>query len=730
MDVPAELRVLPQWVCWRREQRAGKPTKVPVDPHTGEFASSTDPATWSGLDDAVGAAKRLGCDGVGFVFSEGDPYAGIDLDDCIDEEGDDLGCVARQIVDDFTTYTEISPSGRGLHCILRGTVPAVARKQAVLDGQKVEVYSAGRYFCMTGDSITDDAPIRDAQPQLEALCERLKTAARARDNGGTKLGEGEGRNNELTRRLGLEVARGVTGAELRRRALELNDFGPPLPDDEVDRILCSAQQWLAGEEGPALVSEAAHAAVLENAWLGHYRWAHHEGSWRRWNGRVWEKQAEPVVVAAAQKVLRHHYAGFLAQPQGKAEDERLHALHRAACRYASVLGGLAFLKGADGFHTEVAQWDAEPYLLNCADGILDLRTQTLGPHDPAALCTKITTWPFGATAVTGAWQRHLELCLPNPAVRRQVQRDLGRALVAADLEESLPIWHGSGANGKSTTERAIQRGLGDYARLAVRNLLVASKQERHPTEIADLAGARLVFADEIERGKRLDEALVKELTGGGRKKARYMRCDNFEFEQTFTIFFSVNHCPEITGSDRGIWRRIRLVPWSVEIPEQRPQEEMVAELVADGAWMLRWMVAGFADWQADHHWVAEEVRAATEAYQADQDRLAGFLEDACERKTFAQISVGELHDAYAGWCESSGEERLGKIAFGKQLKERGFAQTKDGDGTRIWKGLRLRTASDGSNAASPHATSQPQTEPEDLPFPAVDAANRTERTPS
>ena len=160
---------------------------------------------------------------------------------------------------------------------------------------------------------------------------------------------------------------------------------------------------------------------------------------------------------------------------------------------------------------------------------------------------------------------------------------------------------------------------------AVRNLLVASKQERHPTEIADLAGARLVFADEIERGKRLDEALVKELTGGGRKKARFMRCDNFEFEQTFTIFFSVNHCPEITGSDRGIWRRIRLVPWSVEIPEQRPQEEVVAELVADGAWMLRWMVAGFADWQADHHWVAAEVRTATEAYQAEQDRLGGFL---------------------------------------------------------------------------------------------------------
>ena len=108
----------------------------------------------------------------------------------------------------------------------------------------------------------------------------------------------------------------------------------------------------------------------------------------------------------------------------------------------------------------------------------------------------------------------------------------------------------------------------------------------------------------------------------------------------------------IIGTDRGIWRRIRLVPWTRRDPaEQRPQEEVVAELVADGSWMLRWMVAGFADWQADHHWVADEVRAATEAYRAEQDRLGGFLAEVCEQKPFAQVSVGELYDAYAIWCE-------------------------------------------------------------------------------
>ena len=165
-----------------------------------------------------------------------------------------------------------------------------------------------------------------------------------------------------------------------------------------------------------------------------------------------------MVVAAAQKALRRHYGRSLAGSQRRSEDERLRALHKAACRYASVLAGLAFLKGEPGFHTEFEQWDANPYELNCADGLLDLGTQVLRAHDPAALCTKVTRWRYADAGSTGAWQRHLARCLPSEDVRRQVQRDLGRALVGADLEESLPIWHGLGR----------QRQEHDGARLAAR----------------------------------------------------------------------------------------------------------------------------------------------------------------------------------------------------------------------------------------------------------------------
>ena len=481
-----------------------------------------------------------------------------------------------------------------------------------------------------------------------------------------------------------------------------------------------------GEPLPAqLVQDAAHAEVLATCWRGVYRWALHERAWRWWTGQVWKRVDDSVVANAAQKLLREHYAQFLAQPQSAAEDRRFRDLHKASCRYANVLGALAFLRGEPGFHTEFEEWDSDPYTLNTADGLLDLSTQTLRPHDPAALCTKITAWGFVAEG-TGAWERHLLTWLPDDDVRRQVQRDLGRALVGADLEESLAIWYGVGANGKSTTTNAILKGVGEYGKQAAKDLLVASKFERHTTDLADLAGSRVVIAEEIEDGKSLDEATVKNLTGGNRKKARFMRGDNFEFEQTFSIFLLVNHRPQVAGTDKGIWRRLRLVPWtgSVTFAQQLPQDEVVAELMRDGAWMLRWMVAGFADWQADPHWVAEAVEVATAAYRAEQDVLAGFLSRRCVLNPHASVPVTDLYEAYLADVAENGDEGvepLTKIVLSNRLKNRGLTQSRNTKGScRIWQGIGLLTGSD-EFSASPRTKPESENEPETLSEPVSPA---------
>ena len=514
--------------------------------------------------------------------------------------------------------------------------------------------------------------------------------------------EGQGRNNAMTSLAGTNRRKNASPDGILNLLREENKTKcrPPLTDKDLVSIVRSigkkkAADPLTGNLRP-LEQEAAHAEILRAEWLGMYRYAEHLRAWRRWDGQVWEKVPDSVVADAANKVLCREYGTQLAKATGD-DAKRLVPLYRDACKYRSVAGGLSFLRGQDGVQTRAEEWDPEPYTVNCTDGLLDMRTRELRPHDPAAMCTRVTAWGLGKDGApsSGAWEKHLTKCLPSADVRRQVQRDLGRALVDAVLEHSLSIWYGIGRNGKSTTAEALLKGLAGYGMEAAKDLLVQTKNDRHPTEIAELAGARVVFVEETTDGKSLDEAQVKRLTGGGNKRAHFMRQDNFDVPQTFSISLLVNHRPHVTGGDPGIWERLRLVPWTVRIPfsEQRAQDDVVAELDADGAWMLRWLVAGYADWQADHHWIADEVKAATRDYRAEEDALQGFIDRHCIEEPRVTIPRGELYEV---WVADHQRQRPllskpSKIAFGKMLRDRGITAAVEGHANaKVYRGITLK----------------------------------------
>jgi len=534
------------------------------------------------------------------------------------------------------------------------------------------------------------------------------------------------RNSDLASLAGTMRWRGMSESEMLAALLVANTerCRPPLPEDEVRGIAASVATYkpVAGslpQEAEALQKDYGHAATLSAHFLGRYRWATHLGTWMEWTGQVWRPVPEERVAKAASDVLRGQYASQLATA-ARQDIARLAALLRDACTYSRILGALSFLKGWEDILTMPEEWDAAPWTLNVGNGLLDLRTGELRPHSPVDLCTKLAPVVYDPSAEGEHWQRHLDRFLPGVEVQRdvqrQVRRDLGRALVGATLEEALDFWYGTGANGKTTTARALQTVLGDYAKRAAPNLLVQSRNERHPTEIADLCGTRLVFSVEVDEGKQLAEALVKDLTGGDRKKARLMRQDFFEFPQTFSITLIVNHKPVIAGTDEGIWRRVRLIPWAERIPEteRRPQDEVVAELVADGSGVLNWLLAGLRDWQTDHHWTAPEVIAATEAYRAEQDVLGGFLGECCELGPRFTAPVSALYEAYSVWCAGTGEDPAGKGQFGSLLRQRGIGQKRVGhERTRRWVGVRLRTSADNVSV-SPYEADVFGDEPESL----------------
>jgi putative DNA primase/helicase len=215
--------------------------------------------------------------------------------------------------------------------------------------------------------------------------------------------------------------------------------------------------------------------------------------------------------------------------------------------------------------------------------------------------------------------------------------------------------------------------LGIYAMKAPAELLMASKYDRHPTEKADLHGRRLIAALETEQGRKLNEVLVKELTGGDPIRARRMREDFWEFWPTHKVFLATNHKPVITGTDHAIWERIRLIPFAVTIPRDRQDTTLPDKLLAELPGILAWAVQGCLIWQQEGLGEPLEVQQATASYRAEMDILGQFITECCHEGPEYKVRSRDLYNAYKAWSESNGEQaELSQHAFGSALLAKGY----------------------------------------------------------
>jgi len=332
---------------------------------------------------------------------------------------------------------------------------------------------------------------------------------------------------------------------------------------------------------------------------------------------------------------------------------------------------IALAQSEQGIPVTPDHLDRDPWLLNVENGTVDLRTGNLRPHRREDLVTKLAGTEYHPDAEAPMWEACLERWLPSEALRKFVQRVAGYALTGDVSEQVLIFLYGVGANGKSTFINAMLEMLGDYAMQSAPELLTI-KGSSHPTELADLMGARFVATVEVEEGKRLAESLVKQMTGGDRIKARFMRQDFFEFEPTHKVFLAANHKPVVRGTDHAIWRRIKLVPFEVTIPEADRDPQLVEKLRADLPGILAWAVRGCLEWQAEGLGEPEEVRSATETYRSEMDVIAAFIDECCVVHDGAFATASALYQAYTDWCEGTGERRESQRRFGERLRERGY----------------------------------------------------------
>lgn len=335
------------------------------------------------------------------------------------------------------------------------------------------------------------------------------------------------------------------------------------------------------------------------------------------------------------------------------------------------------------------QLDAHPWLFNCANGVIDLKTSNLLPHDQRYLLTKLSPIEYlrGAESECPLWENTLDKILGgNVSMFDFVHRLFGSALVGEVIDHILPILWGNGSNGKSLLTETMLAVFGEYADKASADLLLVKQNEAHPTEKADLFGLRLVFATETDEGRRLSEALAKELTGGDTIKARCMREDFWSFEPSHTVVLVTNHKPRVKGTDHAIWRRLTLIPFTVHFWNRDKGEIGPADLEADSGLkaklraehggILRWLVDGCWQWQRNGLAEPEGVRTATGEYRAAEDVLAAFVSECCTIDNSATVKASELRVRLAEWCKLAGERPIGRKRLWEFLDEKGIVSRK------------------------------------------------------
>jgi len=420
-------------------------------------------------------------------------------------------------------------------------------------------------------------------------------------------------------------------------------------------------------------------------------------SWLIWTGIRWERDDRGEV----ERLMKATVARVYGEAAKSSNEERRKAIAKFALTSESEAkrkAAIATAQSEPGIPIMPDEMDRDKFLLNVMNGILNLRLGRLLPHDPEYLITKLAPVFFQPDATCPTWLNFLNRIMQgNPRLIAYLQKAVGYSLTGSTVEQILQFLYGLGANGKTTFIDIIMIMLGDYAVQTTTETLMVKKNSGIPNDLAALKGARFVAAQEVESGQRLSESLIKQLTGGDRISARFLHAEFFEFKPQFKLWMSGNSRPIIRGGDHGIWRRMKEIPFTVQIPPEEQDRKLSEKLRGELPGIFNWALDGCLAWQKEGRLIPpDEVMAATENYRSEMDILGQFIEDRCLTGPGFQVSAKELYGAYVDWSESQGERRpMSQQFFGMRIVERGFERGRQTGGAVRYKGLGLR-ASEGS----------------------------------
>jgi putative DNA primase/helicase len=732
-----------------------KPTKRLYSPVTGFAASHADPDTWGSFSEAYNALAGPDSqwDGAGFVFAEDDPYVGVDLDKVRDPNTGGLIPGAQEVVDAFEgAYIEPSPSETGVHIIAKGHIPfengkTGTNKKFVGGKTRIEAYNSLRFFTVTGkgnkvDSIahkqdeldhlyntylrpTERVPSIPVSPSKNGVGptdEQILQRLSAEKNGkASRLlkGDIEGYESMSEADLALcsKIAFYTGGVEqieriwlssgLMRGKLDRTDY----VDDTVkkamkpsgERFDWNALQARALPYEPSTngtkesdtprfytKTDTGNAERLVDTFGHEIRWVEEWKTWVVWDRKRWIKDSGLSLVKMAGVVARNIHKEA-AETVDTAEQRAISKWAFQSQNEGKINSMISIARSYVRMKAE--KFDTDPWLLNVQNGTLDLRTEELREHNPSDYLTKITPGKYDPHAEAPRFERFLsEVFCNDQELSTFVQRFAGYTLTGSTRERCMAILYGSrGRNGKTSLVELFQHVLGDYAKNTDTETVLTKKYSGISNDVAALAGARFVSAAEIEAGRQLAEAKVKNLTGSDTVTARFLHAEFFDFKPQFKLWLSTNNKPEIKGKDDAIWDRIKLIPFAMRFEGENLDINLPEKLRKETDGVLAWMVRGCIDWQQHGLGSAKAVDTATADYREEMDDLAGFIEERCVIEEGQVTDFKNLYSTYLQWAATEGVEELSRKAFGKALTDRGVMGDTGTGNKKIRRGITLRT---------------------------------------
>lgn len=420
--------------------------------------------------------------------------------------------------------------------------------------------------------------------------------------------------------------------------------------------------------------------------------------WHYWDGKRWAEDHDTVQAhKLLSRVLEESWQEAMSDPHLQADVKSAMSAHGAR----GVLEMTVPRLYAD-------QVDADPYLLNCQNGTLDLHTLELRPHDPADKITKVTLAAYRPEMASQRWLDYLESALPDASVRDYLQTYSGLTLIGTVIEHVLTIATGNGRNGKSVFAESLAHALGDYAIAVSSDMLIASKygakkSAGEQAAMMRLRGSRFVTMSELPKGVSMDESTTKMLTGGDTIEAKLMGQNPVNFEPSHSFLMLTNDLPKVDPDAQAVWDRIRVVPFDVSF-RGREDKQLKPDLRLAADAILTWTVEGLRRYQSHALEAPEAVVRSTQAYHDKQDCVAQFIEDECVIGADFRVKPTQLVEAFNAWAAANGEKTMTAKAIAPKLKAKGY--DKQPGGQRAWLGIGLKADEDAALQISAQASDQ------------------------